>query len=163
MWYAYLVIQFNAPCILEREWGDWSSICCLLLSISAWLPQLKDNGWGIYYYLLVKWSGVGDKVMKLMSGRKSGDRSINIKTEPGDMWDWEDLIELILKENMWTYLHVVLYCFYFTKATSFYPKHPQTWSLKKLCVLRTQCLCILPFHHTSFQYFINSTKLQPFN
>lgn len=60
---------------LRENRGDWSSICCLLLSISAWLPQLKDNGWGIYYYLLVKWSGVGDKVMKLMSGRKRDDPS----------------------------------------------------------------------------------------
>lgn len=73
---AYLHVRFNLLYILKGEKrGDWSSICCLLLSISTWVPQLKDNGWGIYYYLLVKWSGVGDKVMKLMSGRKRGDPS----------------------------------------------------------------------------------------
>lgn len=81
--FAYFLVRFNVLCVvlLKENGCDWSSICCLLLSISAWLPQLKDNGWGIYYYLLVKWSGVGDKVMKLMSGQKRGDPSTSKRSE----------------------------------------------------------------------------------
>lgn len=79
------LLEYILMCIQQRrKWGDWSSICSMLLTISLvrWVKRIMDEGFIITFLLKMKW--YKDKVMRLMNIGKRRNQSSSRKR-----WEWQ--------------------------------------------------------------------------